>query len=287
MDYIQDLIVNIESMFENYPLVEKLLTSVVLLLITLTVISITNRLLFKTIKDNTTYYVTRKRFYYLYIFIFLLLLAVQWSSTNVDLTLYVGFISAGIAISLREIFTNMAAWIIIVTKKPFEVGDRITINGRSGDVIDIKLFHFVVMDVLDKDLGGQSTGRISHIPNNYIFLHQLTNSDKGIGFVWQEIEVRLTGDSNWQKAKEVIYGIINNQEFHLFDEVQDELRKASKRYMLYYNNVTPIIYVSFKGGNVVLVLRYLTKPRQWRMTEDLIWSEMLEAFGQMEDVTLV
>lgn len=278
---------NIFSMLDNYPFLEKLVVSIVVLMITLIIISITNKLLFKTIKDNPTYYVTKKYFYYLYVIIFLVIIAIQWSASTIDLTLYIGFISAGIAISLREIFTNIVSWLIIITQKPFEVGDRISVNGRTGDVIDLKLFHFVVMDVLDKDLGGQSTGRISHIPNNYIFLHQLTNANKGFGYLWHEIEIKLTKESNWKKAKEEVNRIINKNDLHLVEEVKEEVYKASKKYMLYYNNLTPIIYVSFKNGSITLMLRYLSKPREWRMTEDLIWTEILESFSEMPDIQLI
>ncbi|MFV8830082.1 mechanosensitive ion channel domain-containing protein [Alkalihalobacterium sp. APHAB7] len=66
-----------------------------------------------------------------------------WSEARLDLTIYIGFISAGLAIALREIFTNIAALIIIVLQKPFEVGDRIYLNNSAGDVIDQKMFHFV------------------------------------------------------------------------------------------------------------------------------------------------
>jgi small-conductance mechanosensitive channel len=202
------------------------------------------------------------------------------------MTLYIGFISAGIAISLREIFTNIVSWMIIIVQKPFEVGDRISVNGKSGDVIDLKLFHFVVMDVMDKEYGEQSTGRISHIPNNYIFLHQLTNASKGFGYVWHEIEIGLTQDSDWEKAKEEVYKIVHKHNLHQVDEAQEKVIKASKKYMLYYNNLTPIIYVSYKGGHVILTLRYLSKPRQCRVTENLIWSEILVTFKSIDTIEL-
>lgn len=279
--------INIDTIFIDYPVLQKILISIVVLLIILVLKSITNKLLFKTIKDNSLYYVTKKRFSFLYIVIFFVIIAIQWSASKVDLTLYIGFISAGIAISLREIFTNIVSWIIIISQKPFEVGDRISVNGKTGDVIDLKIFHIVVMDVLEKDSGGQSTGRISHIPNNYIFLHQLTNANKGFGYIWHEIEIKVTKDSNWKKAKEELYRIVNEHQLNIVDKAQGEVIKASKKYMLYYSNLTPIVYVSFKDGSIILTLRYLSRPRKWRITEDLIWSEVLVSFSEMSDITLL
>lgn len=275
MDYFQDSTIG-----------SKLLVSVIILIIILILIKSINKLLFKTLKDNATYYTTKKRFTYMFVILYFIAISILWSSSKIDLTLYIGFISAGIAISLRELFTNMVAWLIIIVQKPFEVGDRIMVNGRSGDVIDMKLFHFVVMDVNEKNLGQQSTGWISHIPNNYIFIHQLTNANKGFSYVWHEISVMITIDSHWQVAREKFLEIITKHSAYLTDEAENEVYKASRKYMLYYKNLTPIVYVSVKEGHMILVLRYLCEPRQTRITEDLIWRDILEYCENEEHISL-
>jgi small-conductance mechanosensitive channel len=89
---------------------------------------VVDKVLFKTIKDNGMYYTTRKRLYYLHSVIILVIFIMLWSESRLDLTIYVGFISAGIAIALKEIFTNIAALLIIIIQKPFEV--RLTIDSE-------------------------------------------------------------------------------------------------------------------------------------------------------------
>ncbi len=262
--------------FNENPIVYKLLLSFLILLIYLNLVRISNKLLFKTIKDNSLYYTTRKRLYYLHLVILTVIFIFLWSESRLDLTIYVGFISAGIAITLREIFTNIAALLIILIQKPFEVGDRIIINDRAGDVIDQKIFHFVVMEVTAKAEGGQSTGRIVHIPNNYIFLHAVSNANKGFEYIWNEIEVRLTFDSEWEEAKTKLETIVNKHTQHITAEAKDNLHEASKKYMLHYQNLTPIVYVTVKDGFIKLTMRYLTEPRKARITEDIIWREILQ-----------
>jgi small-conductance mechanosensitive channel len=281
-DYMQEII----QYFNENPIIYKLVLSVIILLIYIKLIRITNKLLFKTIKDNATYYTTRKRLYYLHSIILFVIFIILWSESRLDLTIYVGFISAGIAIALREIFTNIAALLIIVIQKPFEVGDRVIVNDRAGDVIDQKIFHFVVMEVTNKAEGEQSTGKIVHIPNNYIFLHAVSNANKGFGYIWGEIEVRLTLDSEWEEAKGQFEAILNKHTEHITGEATGRIQEASKKYMLQSQNLTPIVYVAVKDGFIKLTLRYLTEPRVSKMTEDIIWHEILLYVQENNEVKL-
>lgn len=271
---MQDII----QYFNQNPMIYKLLLSFIILMIYFKLIRIINKLLFKSIKDNGVYYTTRKRLYYVHFVILFVIFIIMWSESRLDLTIYVGFISAGIAIALREIFTNIAALLIIVIQKPFVVGDRITVNDRTGDVINQKIFHFVVMEVSPKTDGEQSTGKIVHIPNNYIFLHSITNANKGFEYIWNEINVMLTLDSDWEAAKAELEAIVTKHAQPLAEEAKDKVHEASRMYRLHYENLTltPLIYITVKNGVIQLTMRYLTDPTNSRVTEDLIWREILQ-----------
>ena len=107
--------------FQSNATAQKALISIVLVLINIVSVQIMSKILFKAIKETSTYYNLRKRFYYLFTVIMLIMIYFVWSESNNNLMTYMGFISAGIAIALREIFTNIAAWFIIVFQKPFDV----------------------------------------------------------------------------------------------------------------------------------------------------------------------
>ncbi|GAB6106809.1 mechanosensitive ion channel domain-containing protein [Fusibacter bizertensis] len=270
----------------NHTTAQKLLISGILIIINILVVQSTSKILFKTVKNSGTYYNLRKRFSFTFTLILIVLILLVWSESKLDLTTYMGFISAGIAIALREIFTNIAAWFIIVFQKPFEVGDRIHVNGQTGDIIDIKLFQIILLEVSSIDFGEQSTGRIVQIPNNFIFIHSITNANKGFDYIWNEIEVRLTMDSDWEVAKQILNEIINKHALHLTNEVKESIYEASKKYMLYYRNLTPIVYVNVKDGYIALDVRYLCETRKARVTENDIWQAILIAFKENDQIKM-
>lgn len=78
---------------------------------------------------------------------------------------FLGLVSAGVAIALKDVLVDVAGWMILVMKPPFEVGDRIQIGPHSGDVVDISVLHFHLLEIGNWVDSDQSTGRLIQIPN--------------------------------------------------------------------------------------------------------------------------
>ena len=90
----------------------------------------------------------------------------------------------------------------IAWQQPFGVGDRIEIGDFKGDVVDQQLMQFTIMEVRNWVDGDQYTGRMVHVPNGILFQKPLGNYSDDYAYLWDEIHVRLTFESNWQKAKD-------------------------------------------------------------------------------------
>lgn len=54
--------------------------------------------------------------------------------------------------------------------------------------------------------------------------------------------------------------------------------------MIFYKNLTPIVYTSVKDSGVMLTMRFLCDPRQRRGYEQTIWKEVLKEFSKNEDI---
>ncbi|MEJ2541198.1 MAG: mechanosensitive ion channel [Gemmatimonadota bacterium] len=61
-----------------------------------------------------------------------------WLETLGNLGTFLGLLTAGLAIALKDIVSNLAGWLFILARQPFSVGDRIEIGGQRGDVVDIR-----------------------------------------------------------------------------------------------------------------------------------------------------
>jgi small-conductance mechanosensitive channel len=184
---------------------------------------------YRRFSDPWTRYRWRKSVTYLFLAIAVLVIGREWLEGFKSLATFLGIVSAGIAIALKDPLANLAGWAFIVWSRPFEVGDRIEIAKHKGDVIDVHLFQFTLNEIggwVDAD---QSTGRIVHLPNQLVFTEAVANYDKGFKYVWNEVPVLVTYESNWKKAKEILTGIAFKHAEHLTAEAERDLLAASQQ----------------------------------------------------------
>lgn len=206
----------------------------------------------------------------------IIILAKIWLSGFKSIITFLGLLSAGLAIALKDLVANIVGWAFILWRRPFEAGDRIQIGDISGDVIDIRIFQFSLMEIGNWVNADQSTGRILHINNGKVFSEHVANYSKGLHYIWNEIPVLFTFESNWKEAKKKLLEIADSHDENLSSEVAKKVRNAAKKYMIFYSKFTPIIYTSVKDSGILLTIRYLCDPRKRRVSEQLIWEDILD-----------
>ena len=150
----------------------------------------------------------------------------------------------------------MAGWVFINTRTPFQVGDRVQIDNHTGYIIDIRLFQFTILEVGNWVDADQSTGRIIHIPNSAVFKQSQANYSRGFQYIWNEIPILLTFESNWKIAKTILEKIGNEHAELISKPAKRRIKEAAKKYLLTYTHLTPIVYTSVRDSGVLLTIRY-------------------------------
>lgn len=235
-------------------------------------------------KDVRIRYRWRKTTTYINFGLIVFIVGSVWFSGLRSLSVYLGLVSAGIAIALQTPLVNLAGWFFILWRRPFQVGDRIEIGNVRGDVIDQRLFMFSLMEIGNRVDAEQSTGRIIHVPNGRIFSESLANYTDGFEYIWNEIPVLVTFESNWEKAKEILTEIIANRGEEFSQTAEDQIRQAAGKMMIYVGKLTPIVYTTVKDHGVLLTMRYICNPRRRRGSEQEIWEDVLHAFAERKDI---
>ena len=207
-----------------------------------------------------------------------------WFEGFSSIATFLGLVSAGIAIALKDLLVNLAGWAFILWRRPFEVGDRIQIGGHAGDVIDVRIFQFTLLEIGNWVEADQSTGRVIHVPNGKILTDVLANYSKGFKYLWNELPILVTFESNWQKGKEILQEIALQHAAHLSDDASAKAKESSSRFMIFYSTLTPTVYTSVADCGVLLTMRYLCEPRRRRSSEQEIWEDVLRAFGDCKDI---
>lgn len=186
-------------------LYDKLLGSLGCALVVWLVRHIVLKAVWRRTENSRTRYQWRKASAYIAFVITILLVGRIWLEEFQSLATFLGLVSAGLAIAMKDPLGNVAGWLFIIWRRPFSVGDRIQIGPHAGDVIDLRIFQFTIMEIGNWVDADQSTGRIVHIPNGKVFVEPQTNYDKGwFDYIWNEIPVLVTFESNWKRAKGIL-----------------------------------------------------------------------------------
>lgn len=248
-----------------------------------------NRTLQRTVKDDEMRFRVGKVSNYVLKGLLLVVVAQLVAQNRWSAASFVGLLSAGIAFVFREPILNIAGWLFIIVRKPFSLGDRVQIDEhQAGDVIDIGLHDFSILEIGNWVQADQSTGRIIHVPNSVIFTKAIANYHQGFPYLWHELEVAITFQSDWKLALETLQSIASSHtEVSRKEQAQvvEELARQED-YLIRFKHLTPIVYLKKSDYALVLTVRYCCDPRARRSTESALWQLILEAFAEADSIEL-
>jgi small-conductance mechanosensitive channel len=244
------------------------------------------RVLAGQIEDPRSRYQWGKGSAYVAYLVGFLVLGQIWLETIGNLGTFLGLLTAGLAIALKDLVTNLAGWFFILLRHPFRVGDRIQIGEHRGDVVDIRLFQFTLLEVGNWVQADQSTGRIIHVPNAQVFNVPVANYTDEFEYVWHELPVLVTFESDWRRAKDLLQEILDGHTRDVAAQAANTLRRGSRKFLISYRHFSPKVYTSVEDSGVLLTLRFLAPVRARRGLAEELWEAILEALHAEEGIDL-
>ena len=152
--------------------------------------------------------------------------------------------------ALQAPISGFAAWVLVSLKRPFRPGDRIQFPnlGLVGDVKDVGIM-YTMLDQVGGTIGSEeAVGRYILVPNAMLFSQVVINYtvSQEAAFMLDEVVVRITYDSNWEKAEKVLL---------------DAAREMTKD-IVDATGVQPYIRCDLYDYGVYLRLRYQTRVQE-------------------------
>ncbi len=243
-------------------------------------------LLIRRKKDPQTYIKWRKNIQYTIYIVGIILIGQIWVEQFSSLSNFLGLVAAGIAIALKDPILNLAGWAFIIWRKPFEVGERIQIGKHAGDVIDIGTFQFTLIEIGNWVSADQPTGRALLIPNSRIFSETLATYNHELDFIFHEIPVMLTFESDWETAKLAFLKLIKKKT-SVFEKAYEEgILRLSNKYVFPKQPFKAAVYTRVAESGVLLTLRYPCPSRERRAIEEDIWENVLGIIAKNDKLTL-
>lgn len=215
-----------------------------------------------------------------------ILFLVFFTAGNIkDYSLIIGLFTAGIAFTLQELILSIAGSFYIFAVRVYTPGDRIEINGIKGDVIDIDSIYTTIMEMGEWVSSDNYSGRIVKISNAFVFKGPIKNYSMDFPFVWDELNILITYDSDVELAKKLVL----DSSFELLSDYAESSRtkwgEMVARYYIENATLEPTIAIKLTDNWIEVNVRYITDYKLRRSTKhklfDTIQKQVFQTDGRV------
>lgn len=267
--------------------IAKLVTLVIGIIVILLITGAIRRFVVNRISNTDQKYRGRKAFSFLGYFLIVAFALFVYSDKIGNIGVAIGLVGAGVAFALQEVITSFAAWISIMFSDTVKVGQRIKVGEISGDIIDIGMLKTTIMEVGDWVKGDLYNGRITVIPNSYIFKDALRNYSSDYPFLWDEITVPIRTESDYKLAKEVFTEIATDICGDYAQRSKATWQKMRNKYRVEDAEVEPMVTLQFDENWITFTIRYIVDYRKRRSTKDKLFMRLLEEIDKYDNIIMI
>jgi small-conductance mechanosensitive channel len=203
-----------------------------------------------------------------------------------SLATFAGFITAGIAVGLQTILLSVAAYFFIIGRYGVKVGDRITISSVTGDVIDVGLVRFYMMELAGSGTELNPTGRVAVFSNAVLFQAgtPLYKQMPGTEYAWHELIVKLTDTANYKLVCERVMKEVHAVYDGYRTTIEQQHQSVENWMQTSIEPPTVDSRLQFNGGAFQLWVRFPVKIRQASEIDERITQAVFDLMANNPDI---
>ena len=198
----------------------------------------------------------------------------------------IGSIIIGLAVQTPA--KSFIAWIYILIRQPFRVGDRIKIGDATGDVIDVSYLDTTLWEFGGKYLSGDHpSGRVIRFPNEKVLDEIVWNYSWSLfPYIWNEIKFQIAYQSDLKFVSETMQRVVEEDIGKEMTERIEVYRKVLARTPVDELQVRAHPRVIFRVDEVTwidAIVRYLVPPREAGPIKSRLIPKLLAALNTAPD----
>jgi small-conductance mechanosensitive channel len=217
------------------------------------------------------------------------LLSIWFDDPN-RLTTALGLVTAGVAFALQRVITALAGYFLILRGRTFNIGDRITMGGVRGDVIDVGFLQTTIMEMgqpesASKDPGmwvqsRQYTGRMVMVTNAKIFDEPVYNYTRKFPYIWEEMHLPIPYNSDRAKAEQILLQSARKHTTKIAELSAEALKEIEERYFVKRAELEPRVFYTLTDNWIEMALRFIVEDHGIRDIKDQMSRDILDGFKQ-------
>lgn len=274
---------SIQKFINSYPLLKNIIWFLVLYLILYAIRRVILNQLYEKLKGSNHWYETQKFARWTNNIILFLIFLNIFGSNLTGLTTALGFAGAGVTYALREVIMSIAGWFAILFGDFFTAGDRVRLGGIKGDVVDISALRTTLMEVGEWVGGDQYTGRKVRVANSYIFSSPVYNYTSSFEFLWDEITIPLTFESDMQLARKILLNLADKHTDKYIDQAEQSWNQMRRDFKLEDASLENQVFLNLNDNVPEISLRYVVDYQERRTVKDKLYTDIFKQFSETDD----
>jgi small-conductance mechanosensitive channel len=196
-----------------------------------------------------------------------------------SLATFAGFLTAGIAVALQTIILSVAAYFFLLGRHGIKVGDRITVSGVTGDVIDVGLVRLSLMELSGSGSDMHPTGRLVVVANAVLFQGTLFKQIPGTAYAWHELNIKLRSASDYTMAEKKMQEAVNSV-YTLYRDSFEQQQQALEGLMATSSAIpTPQSSLQLVENGLDLIVRYPVVLRRETEIDDQMVKKVMDVLN--------
>ena len=210
---------------------------------------------------------------------------------------FVNWYAAGAALGVGSIIIGLAvqapmksfiAWIYILVRQPFRVGDRIKIGDATGDVIDVGYLDTTLWEFGGQYISGDHpSGRLIKFPNEKVLDELVYNYSWPLfPYIWNEIKFQIAYQSDLKFVADTMQQIVEKElgeEMMKRVEVFRDLLARTPVDELEVRSRPRVIFRVDEVTWINAIVRYLVSPREAGSVKTRLIPKLLAALNAEPD----
>jgi small-conductance mechanosensitive channel len=199
---------------------------------------------------------------------------------------FAGFATAGIVVGLQAILLSVAAYFFVIGRYGIRVGDRVSVAGVTGDVIDVGLVRFYLMELAGTDINLTPTGRIVVFSNAVLFqaTTPLFKQIPGTDYTWHEVALQLGPTADYQQVQKTLGSAVNSVYERYREGFEAQHRGLEDRIEVQMPVPTFQSRLQLADSGLELLLRYPAEIRKASQMDAEVTQAVLDAIRGTADM---
>jgi len=179
-----------------------------------------------------------------------------------QLTTLVAFAGAGLTVALKDFIVSFIGWFMLMGRNGVHVGDWVEINGVCGEVIEVSLFHTVMLETGNWNDPGHPTGRKVTFTNSYAIEGHYFNFTSSGQWLWDELEFLVPPGDDPNTVADAILQMVTAETQATAQIAEQEWQKLAPAQDLKSVSAAPLLNLRPTSNGITGRVRYITRANE-------------------------